>query len=251
MMSSSKIYIGCSGFHYKEWKAVFYPDGLPQTKWFAFYCEHFNTLELNVTFYRFPTVKTLSKWYESSPEDFKFSVKVPKAITHFKKFKDCERMLNDFYTASREGLHEKLGCILFQLPPQLVYSAELLEKIIGNLNTAFKNVLEFRHTSWWNKDVIRQLKKNNVIFCGISYPKLPDEVVKTTSSLYYRFHGVPVLYKSAYTEEFLKQLNENILQQKIKEAWIYFNNTWGTAAIENAKYLQSITKQNLTSFKKM
>ncbi|MDQ2862507.1 MAG: DUF72 domain-containing protein, partial [Bacteroidota bacterium] len=211
-MSTLKIYIGCSGFHYKEWKGIFYPDGLPQTKWFTFYCEHFNTLELNVTFYRFPTVKTLSKWYESSPEDFKFSVKAPKAITHFKKFNDCESMLDDFYNTSREGLHEKLGCILFQLPPQLIYSAELLEKIIGNLNPTFNNVLEFRHASWWNKDVIRRLKKSKITFCGISYPKLPDEVVKTNPFLYYRLHGVPVLYKSAYSQDFLQNLHEEILK---------------------------------------
>jgi len=236
-----KIYIGCSGFHYKEWKGIFYPDGLPQTKWFAFYCDHFNTLELNVTFYRFPTVKTLSKWYESSPANFTFSVKAPKAITHFKKFNDCERMLNDFYNTSLEGLHEKLGCILFQLPPQLIYSAELLEKIISNLNPAFKNVLEFRHASWWNKDVISRLRKSNIAFCGISYPKLPDEVIKTNSLLYYRLHGVPVLYKSAYSQNFLENLQEKILKQKIKEVWIYFNNTWGTAAIENAKIIQNLT----------
>ena len=240
-MFNHKIYIGCSGFHYKEWKVVFYPDGLPPTKWFTFYCEHFNTLELNVTFYKFPTEKTLSKWHDISPADFKFSAKVPKAITHYKKFNDCERMLNDFYEVSREGLREKLGCILFQLPPQLIYSAELLERIINNTNPGFKNVIEFRHASWWNKDVIRKLKKNNIIFCGISYPGLPDEVVKTNPSLYYRLHGVPVLYKSAYREEFLKQLNENVSEQKINEAWIYFNNTWGTAAIENARFLQNLT----------
>src|SRR6476659_9731512 len=136
-----KIYIGCSGFHYKEWKIIFYPDGLTRSKWFQFYCEHFNTIELNVTFYKFPTEKSLEKWYSSSPENFRFSVKVPRAITHFKKFTGCERMLDDFYTSIQQGLKEKLGCVLFQLPPQLIYSEELLEKIIMNLNTSYKNVI--------------------------------------------------------------------------------------------------------------
>lgn len=237
-MYNQKIYIGCSGFHYKEWKNVFYPNGLAQSKWFQFYCQHFNTLELNVTFYKFPTEKSLSKWYAASPDDFKFSAKVPKAITHYKKFNECERMLEDFYTSIQNGLQYKLGCVLFQLPPQLVYSEELLQKIINNINPAFKNVIEFRHVSWWNTFVFQQLKKNKIIFSGVSYPNLPDNVVKTTTNLYYRLHGVPVLYKSSYSEKFLEELSGEVSILKIKEAWIYFNNTWGTAAIENAKFLQ-------------
>ncbi|MEP6928181.1 MAG: DUF72 domain-containing protein [Ginsengibacter sp.] len=235
-----KVYIGCSGFHYKEWKNVFYPEGLAQSKWFQFYCEHFNTLELNVTFYKFPTEKSLEKWYNNSPDDFKFSVKAPKAITHFKKFNECESMLGDFYGSISQGLKEKLGCVLVQLPPQLIYSDELLEKIIINLNPTFKNVIEFRHESWWNKIVFQKLKKHNIIFSGISYPKLPDDVVKTNTDLYYRLHGVPVLYKSGYSEIFLKELVKEIKKVKATESWIYFNNTWGTAAIENAKFLQRI-----------
>jgi len=235
-----KIYTGCSGFHYKEWKNVFYPDGLTQSKWFQFYCEHFNTLELNVTFYKFPTEKSLEKWFVDSPAEFKFTVKAPKAITHFKKFNDCERMLGDFYGSIRQGLKQKLGCVLFQLPPQLIYSEALLEKLIINLNPSYKNVIEFRHESWWNKVVLNRLKKHNIIFCGISYPRLPDDVVKTNKDLYYRLHGVPVLYKSAYPGFFLEELAKKIDQAKAAEAWIYFNNTWGTAAIENAKFLQNL-----------
>jgi uncharacterized protein YecE (DUF72 family) len=94
-----KIYIGCSGFHYKEWKDIFYPEKLPQTKWFQFYCQHFNTLELNVTFYKFPTESSLAKWYNTSPNDFKFSVKAPRLITHYKKFIDCQSLLMDFIAA--------------------------------------------------------------------------------------------------------------------------------------------------------
>lgn len=236
-----KVYIGCSGFHYKEWKNVFYPAGLARSKWFGFYCEHFNTLELNVTFYRFPTEKSLEKWYSSSPEEFMFSVKVPRAITHYKKFTDCEKMLEGFYGSIRQGLKQKLGCVLFQLPPQLMYSEELLEKIIISLDPSYKNVVEFRHESWWNKVVLNTLKKHDIIFSGITYPRLPDDVVKTTKTLYYRLHGVPVLYKSAYSENFLEELAKKINHQNSKEVWIYFNNTWGTAAIENAKFLQNLT----------
>jgi len=85
-------WIGCSGFHYKDWKEVFYPSNIPQTKWFEYYCTHFNTIELNVTFYRFPRPEALLKWHDRSPEKFKFSVKAPRLITHYKMFKESERI---------------------------------------------------------------------------------------------------------------------------------------------------------------
>src|SRR3982750_2937983 len=119
-----KWWIGCSGFHYKHWKDIFYPQGLPQTKWFEFYCQHFNTLELNVTFYRFPRLSFLETWYKKSPKEFRFSVKAPRLITHFKQFHDSERFISDFYNVVKEGLKDKLGCTLFQLPPRSAYKEE-------------------------------------------------------------------------------------------------------------------------------
>ena len=236
----TKIYIGCSGFHYKEWKDIFYPEKLPQTKWFHFYCEQFNTLELNVTFYKFPTEKSLSKWYNSSPDDFKFSVKAPRLITHYKVFNDCKRMLNDFYDSISAGLQRKIGCVLFQMTPKLAYSAEKLTLIIESVNPSFQNVFEFRHESWWNEHVFAEFKKHGLIFCGSSFPNLPDEVIQTSQKLYYRLHGVPVLYKSVYPEKFINSMYHQIEKKKYDEAWIYFNNTWGDAAIINSRYLQSL-----------
>lgn len=166
-------FTGCSGFHYKDWKEVFYPKEVPQTKWFEYYCRHFNTIELNVTFYRFPRPEALQSWYNRSPKDFKFSVKAPQLITHYKNFKDCERMLGDFYASVYEGLQEKLGCVLFQMPPRVSYSQEILERIIENLNPSFDNVVEFREATWWNDKVFKQLKKYKISFCGVSHSKLP------------------------------------------------------------------------------
>src|SRR5690349_13147184 len=102
-MSTIQWHIGCSGFHYKEWKEVFYPKGLPQRKWFDHYCEHFDTIELNVTFYRFPELTSLQNWFHKSPDRFLFSVKAPRLITHYKKFEDCAGLLTDFYTTVRDG----------------------------------------------------------------------------------------------------------------------------------------------------
>jgi uncharacterized protein YecE (DUF72 family) len=236
-------WIGCSGFHYKEWKEVFYPKGIPQTKWFEYYCRHFNTIELNTTFYRFPRPEALQSWQQRSPDDFKFSVKGPRLISHYKMFIDCERLLGDFYASVYEGLGDKLGCVLFQLPKRLLYSEEVLNRIIESLNPTFDNVVEFRDKSWWNKKVYSTLKKHKITFCGISHPALQDDVVKNNSILYYRFHGVPVLYKSEYKKSFIKEITEEVKTSgRFFEAYIYFNNTWGTGAITNARQMQHFIK---------
>lgn len=236
----SKIFTGCSGFHYKEWKEFFYPEKLPQSKWFEFYCEHFNTLELNSTFYKFPTQKSLAKWYDTSPHDFKFSVKAPRLISHYKKFRECESLLYDFYSSVRAGLKEKLGYVLFQLPPQITYSSEVLQLILQSIDASFQNAFEFRNATWWKENVFDEFEKNDLVFCGESFPKLPDEVIKTSKNLYYRLHGIPVLYKSVYDEVFIDNIYQQIEELAPNEAWIYFNNTCGNAAIINSRYLQKL-----------
>ena len=235
--------IGCSGFHYKEWRDVFYPANIPQTKWFNYYTEHFNTLELNVTFYRFPRVSSLQAWYNKSPEGFDFSVKVPRLITHYKQFNECERMLGDFYGSIREGLKEKLGCVLFQLPSRIKYSEQKFDQILCGIDHSFNNVIEFRDSSWWKKKVYSKLARNNIGFCGVSHPALPDEAIVNTPLAYYRFHGVPVLYKSTYQKKKVEEIAVQLFNsKKTKQAFVYFNNTWGTGGIKNAKQLQSIVK---------
>jgi len=233
-------HIGCSGFSYKEWKEEFYPKNLAQTKWFDYYTKHFDTLELNVTFYRFPTLKSLKAWYDKAPEGFSFSAKVPRPVTHFKKFEETERMINDFYQLLKEGLKEKLGCILFQLPPRLNYSKEKLDVIIKHTNLFFQNVIEFRHNSWWRKDVFETLEHHNITFCGVSYPGIINDVITHGKLCYYRFHGVPKLYHSMYGTEFLKKISDKIIDSNTETAYIYFNNTASAAALENAAEIKNM-----------
>jgi uncharacterized protein YecE (DUF72 family) len=227
--------IGCSGFHYKDWKGIFYPEKMPQRQWFEYYSSRFHTLELNVTFYRFPQLPFLHNWYAKSPEHFSFAVKVPRLITHYKQFKDCASLLSDFYGTVRNGLKDKLGPILFQLPPQYQYTEQRLQHIIGQVDGSFDNVIEFRHISWWNDQVKKALTDKNITFCGISHPTLPDEVIINTRVVYFRFHGVPDLYYSSYPEKELKRVADAIRKSKTAEkVFIYFNNTATGAAIENA-----------------
>lgn len=238
-MKAIKWYIGCSGFHYREWKGLFYPEGLPQKQWFEFYCTQFNTLELNVTFYRFPESAVLQRWYERSPPGFSFAVKAPRLITHYKQFNECESLLSDFYTTVQKGLQDKLGMVLFQLPPSFTYSTEKLNRVVRNLDPVVCNAVEFRNAGWWKKEVFETLKANKIIFSGISYPSLPDEAVVNDTKAYYRFHGVPQLYHSSYSHPALKKVVDSLLKnKKPEEVFLYFNNTASMAAIENAKWIK-------------
>ncbi len=239
-------YIGCSGFHYKEWKDVFYPKGVSASKWFAYYTQHFHTLELNVTFYRFPQLNALKAWFDKAPAHFLFSAKVPRSITHFKRFEGTEQMVKDFYSVVREGLQDKLACVLFQLPPQLVYSEEKLTTILEQLDPSFRNVIEFRHESWWRKDVISKLAGHHISFCGVSFPGIQyDEAVINTDLAYYRFHGVPKLFYSEYDEAFLRRIGGQIAaNKKAKAVYLYFNNTASLAALHNARFMQQWVLNN-------
>lgn len=238
-------HIGCSGFHYKHWKETFYPKGFPQRRWFEYYAEFFNTLELNVTFYRFPNIGILSNWYEKSSAEFLFAVKVPRIITHYKKLNDCQRLLTDFYHNLSAGLKEKTGCVLFQFPPMFDYTDERLEKILNNVDKSFPNVVEFRHSSWWNENVYKILSENNISFSGMSHPKLPQDVIANAPLLYYRMHGVPQLYRSLYSKKQLEDLKNEIQSKPIvQHAFIYFNNDNEANAVANARQLLAIVKQS-------
>ncbi|HEY0654782.1 MAG TPA: DUF72 domain-containing protein [Chryseosolibacter sp.] len=235
--------IGCSGYHYPEWKGIFYPLDLPKGKWFEHYCQHFNTIELNVTFYKFPRVEFLRRWHDRSPDDFTFSVKAPRVITHFKKLNDSEKYLRDFYGALQGGLREKTGCVLFQFPAQFEFDDDNFERIVEMLNPGFRNVVEFRHSSWWSDRVFETLRSRKIIFSGMSHPSLPDAVVLTAPTLYYRFHGVPHLYISNYVAGDLEAVAQRVFgNPAVRDAYIFFNNTMEGAALQNAKDFQNIVQ---------
>jgi len=234
-------HIGCSGFHYKHWKGSFYPTDLPQRRWFEFYAARYKTLELNVTFYRFPTVNMLQQWYQAAPTDFRFSVKAPRAITHFKQFHGTVDMLESFYGTIREGLQEKLGPVLFQFPPRFRYDDARLQRVTDQLDPGYANVLEFRHPGWWRQEVFDALSCKGVTFCGMSHPGLPDTIITNTELVYYRFHGVPDLYRSAYSEKSLTAFANTLLQvDKVTQTWCYFNNDAAVAAVHDAQTLAQL-----------
>jgi uncharacterized protein YecE (DUF72 family) len=236
-----ELHIGCSSFYNSYWKGVFYPADILSRDWFAYYCQHFDTFEINATFYKFPTLRIFQNWYKKAPDDFLYSVKAPKEITHIRKFIDCEKQLEDFYSRAAEGLQHKLACVLFQFPPSYAYTPEKLQHIIGELDSKFQNVLEFRHKSWWIPEVWSELVKNNITLCSVSHPQLPDIVFTISPLIYVRLHGKTKMFYSSYSTEELATLKDAILSSgNAKKAFVYFNNTAGSAGVLNAVEMKEL-----------
>ncbi|HCB69945.1 MAG TPA: DUF72 domain-containing protein [Persephonella sp.] len=234
------FYIGCSGYFYWGWKGKFYPPEIKPSNWFDYYSDFFNTVEINSTFYNFPKEKNLKNWYRKAPENFIFSVKVHRSITHLKKFKDTKDTLDEFYSVVKNSLKEKLGAVLFQLPPSFRYSDENLRIIIDQLDPDFINVVEFREKSWWNDNVYDTLDNHNIIFCSVSAPGLPDDIIKTGNGIYIRFHGVDSWYRYDYSDDQLESWAKRILEIKADKNFIYFNNDFNAYAPKNALKLKEL-----------
>lgn len=241
-MDIKNIHTGCSGFYNKLWKGIFYPEDMAGKDWFGYYCKHFTTFEINATFYKFPTLKVMQNWYNKSPEDFIYAVKAPKLITHLKRFKDCTEEITSFYQITHEGLAEKLGPVLFQLPPSFSYTEERLHLVTSALDPKFKNVVEFRNESWWRDDVYKALAEKNIAFCNVSYPKLPDTITENNAMGYLRLHGNTRLFYSEYTLAEIESVYTDIASKNFTEAFVFFNNTASSAGIINALQFKAMVK---------
>lgn len=235
MLQSMSIYIGCSGYYYKEWKGAFYPEGLPSTKWLQYYARHFNTIEINSTFYRSPTLKSLAKWYNDTPADFCFTVKANKLFTHFKRLSGVDEELQQFYDIVMSALKEKVKCLLFQFPASVKYSEEMLHRVLSLRSRPLLHAIEFRDESWWRQDVYEAMHQAGLIFCNISLPGFTDIFVPDKNANYLRFHGKPVLYKSGYGKEGLEWWLDKYRKHPAGELFVYFNNTWFGEAIADAR----------------
>jgi uncharacterized protein YecE (DUF72 family) len=242
-MKKESLYIGCSGFYNNDWKGSLYPENAPSKDFLTLYSQVFNSVEINSTFYRKPTAKTLSKWYDETPDSFRFFIKIPKVISHEKRLKDSRQEISEFCEHIKTHLKEKLSGFLYQFPPSFRKSQENIDLILAGLDFNYLNVIEFRHDSWWYEEIFTLLKDNNIVFSGVSFPgNLPEEmIINHPDILYYRLHGKPVLYKSEYSSEFIDKLAEKINHSE-RKSFIFFNNTWGTAAIKNSLYLKEILK---------
>lgn len=233
------IRIGCSGWNYRHWRGDFYPEGLPVKRWFDRYAAHFDTVEVNATFYRLPEVTTFTTWREQAPPGFCYAIKAPRFITHMKKLKDCGESMARFLERARH-LGEALGPILYQLPPSLRFDRERLQAFLGLLPPDMAHVFEPREPSWLSDDVFALLIEAGVGLCAHDMPARADNRVATGKLAYVRFHGTSGKYVGRYSEEALRDWANWLRaeQAKGRSGWAYFNNDIHGHAIEDAKALQ-------------
>jgi uncharacterized protein YecE (DUF72 family) len=238
---SAKYYIGCSGWHYEHWRGLYYPAELPKPKWLSFYARQFNTVELNNSFYRLPSEKAFDTWRESTPDDFVFAVKVSRFITHIKRLKNLGTSVDNFLSGAAL-LKEKLGPLLYQLPPSMKRNDELLQDFLSTLPSKYQHVIEFRHESWIDERVFDILRRHNVGLCVFDMPGFGCPLVATGDFAYIRFHGSEGLYSSSYSDEELAQWAKRIARvgQSIEASYIYFNNDAEAFAVKNAIKLKSL-----------
>jgi uncharacterized protein YecE (DUF72 family) len=211
-----KFWIGTSGFQYAEWKGNFYPEDLPTAKMLSFYAERLSTTEINYTFHRIPAAKTIDNWKQLTPEHFRFALKAPQKITHWLKLRDCADTF-EYFCKVVTGLGERLGPVLFQLPPTFKKDADVLSSFLREFPT-MRAAFEFRHESWFDDEIFDLLKSRNIALCiadtaDLSTPK------KITSD-----YGYLRLRREDYVKNDVERWAEFVRDQKANwnDAFVYF-----------------------------
>ncbi len=210
-------WIGTSGFQYPEWKGHFYPEKLPAAKMLPFYAERFSSTEINYTFRRTPSGKTIENWCELTPPRFAFSLKAPQRITHFAKLQNCSDSLKFFFGAI-QGLEDKLGPILFQLPPFFRKDAEILNSFLEELPDGIRAAFEFRHNSWFDNEIFASLRRHNAALCIAESADLSTPIEATANFGYLR------LRREDYGSEDITRWSETLRSHASKwsDAFVYF-----------------------------
>jgi uncharacterized protein YecE (DUF72 family) len=240
----SKIRIGCSGWVYRHWRGGFYPEGLPQRLWFQRYAEEFDTVEINASFYRLPLASTFEGWRDKAPPDFRYAVKVNRFITHMKKLLDCREEVDRFIELARP-LGDKLGPLLYQLPPSLHKNLERLDTFLSWLPRDLEQVVEFRHRSWYEEDVLALLDRHGTGFVCHDLRGLQSPRWASGRTAYVRFHGTSGRYHGRYSDEALLGWTDWLIEQARggRSCWCYFNNDIHGHAIEDARTLKAMVRQ--------
>ncbi|UCE96330.1 MAG: DUF72 domain-containing protein [Candidatus Bathyarchaeota archaeon] len=238
-MNNYNILLGTSGWSYKEWEGSFYMKG--EKHKLRAYSRVFQTVEIDSTWYRFPSKQTVMGWLRYSPPNFVFTAKLPKVITHEKKLGikgDIKTDLESFLKLMQPlQLNGKLGCLLIQLPPSYDYNPENLETFFKLLSPQFKFAVEFRNISWMKKETWELLRKYNVAYTNVDEPLLPPEVHNTADFTYFRWHGhgkrpwFNYLYKEEELEPWISKVLE--ISKQVNKVYGYFNNHFHGYAPEN------------------
>jgi len=231
-----RIHLGTSGWAYPHWRRLLYPEGLPERRWLARYAEVFTTVELNATFYRLPTARSVERWRDETPTGFLFACKGSRYLTHMKRLTDVGTGLSRFFAPIRL-LGPKLGPVLWQLPP--VWKApdpERLAAFLDALPGDLSHVFEFRAPGWYDERVLRVLDARGVALC--EHDLLPPPPRATGTIRYLRFHGSRE-HGGRYGKAKLRPVARRLLDEP-HDAWVYFNNDLGGAALADALDLSEL-----------
>jgi uncharacterized protein YecE (DUF72 family) len=233
------VRIGCSGWSYPHWRKRFYPEKLPAREHFAFYAQHFNTVELNNSFYRQPPRERFEAWRDQAPPGFLFAVKGSRYVTHIKRLA-VEKKSIDLVVDAALGLGEKLGPILFQLQANFHVDLERLQRFIGLLPTDVRFTLEFRHESWLVPAVFELLRAHRIALTIPDHPKMPKALEITSDFTYIRMHVPP--NGLGYGQRALKPWADRVIgwRRECVDVFVYFNNDMEGHAIKDAKTLMSL-----------
>jgi uncharacterized protein YecE (DUF72 family) len=235
------VRIGCSGWIYKHWRGLFYPEKLAVKRWFAFYAEEFDTVEINNSFYRLPERTTFVSWARRAPMRFEFAVKASRFLTHMKKLKDPREPLQRMFSRMR-GLGNRLGPVLYQLPPNFRVDVERLREFIDLLPRDARHVIEFRDPSWYTQDVCDLLDRAVVAMCLHDMPGSATGRTRVGPFVYVRFHGADAKYAGTYSKDRLARWAGWLDEQRRAgiDVYAYFNNDVGGHAPRDAVTLRSL-----------
>jgi len=249
-MGSKALNIGTSGWSYRHWSGIFYPEEIKPDKYLEYYTSRFNCVELNSSFYHLPLKTTIKGWVNRTPLEFKFCPKMSRFITHQKKLADIEGALKRYFNVFEE-MKDKLGPVLIQLPPGLSYDKSLIcdfLDLIKNYYGHYRFALETRHKSWIRDEVFDLLSGYRIAFViADSGNRFPYFETVTADFAYLRFHGREQLYASDYSENDLRLYAEKISGwlNEDEEVWVFFNNDYHGFAVKNAEKLREMVKQVL------
>lgn len=242
---TGNIYIGTSGWHYKHWKGNFYPANMPQRDYLNHYLQFFKTVEINNSFYKLPAADTFACWRKAVPEDFIFAVKGSRFITHMKKLKDPEQSFAKFI--HQVGfLEEKLGPILFQLPPMWNLNYQRLKIFLEMLPAYYRYTIEFRNANWYDERVYELLREHKVAFCIYELEGHMSPMEVTADFVYVRLHGPEGKYAGSYSDTALQWWANQALTWSLqgKHVYIYFDNDQNGYAVFNAQTLKTIVSES-------
>ena len=234
-------HIGTSGWSYDHWDGVFYPQDVRKEDRLCYYLRFFNTVEINNTFYHLPTPQTYRGWKELTPKGFIFSLKASRFITHMKKLKESKAAL-DIFLKRAIILKNRLGPILFQLPPHWRCNVDRLRDFLSLLPPDLMHVFEFRDDSWFNERVYTLLEEKNACLCIYHMHDYSSPIKITADFVYIRFHGTESLYSGTYSKSELKRWSKIIEEfaDKGMDIYVYFNNDAYGHAIKNALGIKHI-----------